>query len=209
MFKNAKRAHNITQTMSAFDSLQSLSSRPVTIRLADPDDIVATEPKWSPAQMLKPLAERGDPEFGHRIQIKPDAPVTEFTVRRLTAAERQRCDAILDAVEPPAITEKRRGPNPGDPPVEVRTGYDFEDAAYMARYRAARTRQTALVVLLGVKGLAESVTGENEEQKIDTVLAALDERLLAILGNEIWNRTYGGGDPADFFTSANSSDTRG
>lgn len=189
--------------MSTFESLKSLSSKPRTITLADPDDIIEAIPQWSDEQLKVRMEDRGSPLNGYKIEVRPGAETHEFTVRRLTSAERQRCDQIMDAVQAPEKTELKRV-GPGIDPVPVRVGFDEDDPKYLADLRIARSNQQALICLLGVDGLMESVEGENEDEKIAKLRETLDERIIKILAGEIWNRTYSAGDPGDFFTSANS-----
>lgn len=189
--------------MSTFANLQSLSSKPKEIVLADPDDIIESIPKWSDEQLKVRIDERGSPIHGYKIEIRPGAPTFTFTIRRLTSAQREECDRIIDAVHPPEKLEPKRM-GPGQDPVHVRVGFDEDDPKFLADLRVARSDQQALICLLGVDGLMDSVEGGDRGAKIAKLRETLDERILRILAGEIWGRTYSAGDPSDFFTSANS-----
>lgn len=189
--------------MSTFDSLQSLSSKPKQITLADPDDIIESIPKWSDEQLKLRIEDRGKPIHGYKVEIREGAPTFTFTVRRLTSAQREECDRILDAVQPPEKLEPKRM-GPGQEPLMVRAGFDDDDPKFIADLRVARSDQQALICLLGVEGLEESVEGASRPEKIAKIRENLDERIIRILASEIWQRTYSAGDPADFFMSANS-----
>jgi hypothetical protein len=196
----------MSQPVSPFAALQSLTTREKSIRLVDPDDVLSRTPQWSAEQMKMDPEFRQAPANGYRIETRPGAPVFDFKVRRLTSAERETCDRILDAVIPPEILEPKRV-GPGEPPVEVRTGYDFDSLKYQTDLREARSKQSAMVCLYGVIGLRESIEGGDDLEKIDSLRNAIDERLIIILASEIWTATYAGGDPADFFTNASSEAT--
>jgi hypothetical protein len=189
--------------MSTFANLQALSSTSKTITLADPDDIIESIPKWSDEQLKVRIEDRGSPIHGYKIEIRPGAPTFEFKVRRLTSAEREVCDRVIDAVQPPEKLEPKRM-GPGQEPVNVRVGFDEDDPKFLSDLRVARCNQQALICLFGVEGLMESVEGDNHPAKIEKLRASLDEHIIRILAGEIWGRTYSAGDPADFFTSANS-----
>lgn len=189
--------------MSTFDNLQALSSKPKQITLADPDDIIESIPKWSDEQLKVRIEDRGSPIHGYKIEIREGAPTFKFTVRRLTSAQREECDRIIDAVQPPEKLEPKRM-GPGLDPVHVRVGFDEDDPKFLAELRVARSDQQALICLLGVEGLMDSTQGDEQTAKIAKLRETLDERVLRILAGEIWGRTYSAGDPSDFFTSANS-----
>jgi hypothetical protein len=193
--------------MSVLTSLTTLSQKPKVITLADPDDILSEDPKWSAAQLLIPIEHRGEPAYGFKYTLLPEATRFDFTTRRLTAKERDVCNKIIESIPIPEKTEQRRSGVPGEPPITVRVGFDDEDPGYVKQLKEAALKQQALICLMGVEGLMEEVEGANAEEKIEKLRSTLDERLIRILYSEVWNRTYVGGDSADVFTSANSGST--
>jgi hypothetical protein len=198
-------ATSIDLPMPILSSLTALSTRPKTITLADPDDIVSTEAKWSAEQLLVSEEERGHPHGGFKLEIKPGAVTFNVVTRRLTSTERELCEAILETAVPPDDIVEKPAAVRGEPPQRVRIGYKFDDLAYRKELAKLQKKQDALVVLIAVEGLREEAEGADDTAKVENLRAKLDEKLIAYLAREIWNRTYSAGDPADFFTSANSS----
>ncbi len=193
---------------SPFTSLQALSTRTRKITIALPEDILDSVPQWSPEQLkIRDVSERGHPFHGYKLELRPDAPTCEFTIRRLTAEQQKQCEKIVDRVLPPQKFELKPGGRPGEPPVNVPAGWDDENPEYRERLAAAKDDQTALVVLHGVDGLYASTEGGTAEEKVKTLRAALDQRLILYITNEIFSWGYSAGDPADFFTKASSAAT--
>jgi len=193
--------------MSTFASLTALSTRTRKITVALPEDILDSIPQWSPEQLkIRDLDQRGDPFHGYKIELKPDAPSCEFTIRRLTAAQQKKCENIVDCIVAPQKFELK-SMNRGEPPVQVAAGWDEEDPEYRARLATAKDDQTALVVLHGVDGLYESTDGDTDAEKILKLRESLDQRLILYIANQIWSWGYSAGDPSHFFTKASSAAT--
>ncbi|RYD50151.1 MAG: hypothetical protein EOP85_00175 [Verrucomicrobiaceae bacterium] len=192
---------------AVFDAMRRLSSRTRKVTMADPIDIVSSDPVWSVSQKLVAEELRGHPEGGYRISTREGAALYPFEIRRLTSAEQSVVEAMMDSVMPPEIMEERPNPNRGEPPVKVRVGYDEEDPVYLASRRTRQKEQDAAVILFGVLGLDESTAGEDPQQKITRIRAELDDKLIHYLASEILRMTYSAGDAADFFTIANSAAT--
>lgn len=188
---------------SVFQLLRTLCERTKIVRVAHGDDVVETTPKWSDRQKLVKEELRGLPEGGYRVGTKEGAKFQDFEIRRLTSLERETANRILDAVPPKEKLEQRPA-GPGLPPQMVRVGFDDEDPAYLAERRYAECDQQAFIVLKGVVGLEKDIEGEDDKEKMKTLRKTLDHRMLLYLAAEIWGMSFAGGDPADFFTSANS-----
>lgn len=193
-----------TPAPNVFSQLKALSSRTKEVTLADPQDIESTEPKWSREQERLPLAERGQPAEGLKLNIRPGAPTYQVTVRRLTSDQREACDRILETLIPPEIIVEQAAVNRGEPPQRVRTGWEWEAPQYLADMAKLEAKQRALVVLYGVVDLYKDTEGASDEEKIRAIRGTLDDMLLKYLASNIWNLTYSAGNPEDFFTSANS-----
>lgn len=193
-----------TPAPNVFSQLRALSGRTKLLTLADPQDIEREEPKWSPEQERQPLADRGRPAHGFQLHIKPGAATFQLTVRRLTAAQREACDRVLETLIPPEIVVEQASATRGEPPQRVRTGYEWDEPGYLAGLAKLEARQRALVALHGVEGLHAATAGETDDEKITALRGSLDDMLLKYLASEIWNLTYSAGNPEDFFTSANS-----
>lgn len=192
-----------TSPPSAFESLLKLSSRTKKVKLADPQDMTETKPKWSADQLLLKEKDRGRPENGYEIHIKPGAATFEFEIQRLPSAVREACIQIMNTEFPPEIIVEEPGIR-GEPGKRVRTGWEWEHPSYQAKREVLLMKQSAMVVLHGVVDLHKDTPGVDDEAKINLLRTKLDDKLITYLASEIWNLSYSAGDPADFFTSANS-----
>ncbi len=193
-----------TSLPNPFDSLLNLSTRTRKVKLADPQDMQRSVPKWSAAQLaINNVDDRGRPEDGFEIHINPGAPTFEFEIQRLPSLIKEACVQIMNTEFPPEIIVEEPGIR-GEPGNRVRTGWEWQDPAYQAKQAKLQMKQSAMVVLYGIVGLRDVTEGSDDEAKIALLRSKLDDKLITYLASEIWNLSYSAGDPADFFTSANS-----
>lgn len=185
-------------------SIGEFSRKSKTIRIARPEDIISEVPTYSDAQLLKPLAERGKPERV-RLEIREGAETQDIQIRPLTMKQREIADRFVDAAIPPQLFVEEIPQRPGDLGKKVPSGYDYENPEYQNALRPLQEKQAAFVVLKGVVGLDESVTGDTDEKKIEQVMESMSAKLVTFLAAEIWGMTYAQGDPVDFFTKGGSS----
>ena len=190
--------------MSIFKSMGDFARKTKVVRLAAPEDILREERVWSPEQQFKPMMERGEPA-GVKLHIRPGAVTMDFAIRPLSMTEREAADRILDAVMPPQTFVEEVATRPGDIPKRIPTGYDHDAPQYLAELRPLQEKQAALVILKGVEGLEQDSPGGGMEEKLKSIMDTMPGRIVKFLASEIWMMTYAQGNPADFFTSEDSS----
>ncbi len=181
----------------------SFARKTRTVRMAAPDDILSEEKVWSPEDLMKPYAERGEPRT--KLNIRPGAPTMDFEIRPLSMTEREAAERVTDAALPPQTFIEEQPQRPGDIPKKIPSGYDYDAPSYLADLRPLQDKQAAYVCLKGVQGLEESTPGANEQDKVQSLMDTMPSRLVRFLASEIWSITYAQGNPADFFTNEGSS----
>jgi len=191
-------------TANLFETLRALSSATKDVTIANPDDVLGEVPEWSAEQAALPEEDRGKPQRV-RLEIRPGATLTTVKIRRMSMAEREAAQKILDAAVPPRVFVEEPPDRPGLPPRKVAAGFDETDPEYLAALRPLEARQSAFVVLAGVVGLRDDTPGHQVETQIDAVMSAMDDRIIRYLASQIWSLSWSAGDHGDFFTSADSA----
>lgn len=150
------------------------------------------------------MLERGEPA-GVKLHIRPGAVTMDFSIRPLSMTEREAADRILDAVMPPQTYVEEMPTRPGDIPKRIPSGYDHDSPQYLAELRPFQEKQAAFVILKGVEGLEQDTPGAGTDEKLMAIMDTMPGRIVKFLASEIWMMTYAQGNPADFFTSEDSS----
>lgn len=190
--------------MSVFTAMGDFARKTKVVRLAAPEDILHEEKVWSPEQQFKPMMDRGEPA-GVKMHIRPGAVTMDFCIRPLSMTEREASDRVLDAVMPPQTYIEEVSLRPGDSPKRIPSGYDHDAPQYLAELRPLQEKQAAYVILKGVEGLEGDTPGSSTEEKLKSIMDTMPGRIVKFLASEIWMMTYAQGNPADFFTSEDSS----
>lgn len=189
-----------------FNQIASFARRPRKVVIAAPDDIESTESVWSEDQLMLPLHQRGDPA-SHKYTIRAGAETQEVEIVPLSMADRLTADSITDAAVPPRIVTEEPPDKPGGPVRKVLGDFDEEDPAYFALIRPLRDKQNAYIVLKGVLGLEASIPADDDAARITILMRTWPSVLVRYLAGMIYNISFAGGDPADFFIKEGSSST--
>jgi hypothetical protein len=190
--------------MSLFTQMGDFARKTKVVRMAAPEDVLREEKVWSFDQQSKPVMERGEP-VSVKLHIRPGAATMDFSIRPLSMSEREFADKILDAALPPQTYVEELPTRPGDIPKRIPSGYDYEAPSYQADLRPLQEKQAAFVALKGVQGLEADTPGDGTEAKLQSIMDTMPGRIVKFLASEIWMMTYAQGNPADFFTSEDSS----
>jgi hypothetical protein len=186
-------------TNTTFDSMRQFGSKPKTVRLAAPEDVIREVKHWNDEDMGLPIMKRGEP-VRVELELKPGAQFMEFTIRPLTMAEREAAESIMDTALPPRAFIDSPPERPGQEPRRVPAGYDYDDPVYQAALRPLLDLQAAYVALCGVVGLRDGTPGSTDKEQARSIVDAMPQRMIKFLAGAIWGMTYAQGDPLDFFT---------
>lgn len=192
--------------MSIFTAMGAFARKTKVVRMASPEDVLSEEKVWSIDQLSVPILHRGEPQ-AVKLEIRPGAETMDFTIRPLTMSEREAADKILDSAIPPQTYVEELPVRPGDVGKRIPSGYDYEAPSYLADMRPLHERQAAYVILKGVEGMEECTPGADTNQKMAAIMDTMPSRIVKFLASEIWSMTYAQGNPADFFTKEDSSNS--
>lgn len=194
---------------SLFERMKSFSGRTKKLKLALPEDVVAEVPEFDPGELDRAEREGRKPKPARiQLQIREGAETFEFEIRALSDLENEMANRFLDAAVAPQIYIEEASDRPGSPPKRVPAGYNEEDPKFLRDLREAQAKESAYIALTGTLGLAESVPGDGEADKIEALRGSLDSKMIGWLATNIRGFTYAGGDLADFFTSGPSAESR-